>query len=618
MQAYSPLFESFMQECLHEKHKHASSPLQALIIKVQYALTQSTPLSRATKARLASFSRDLDSPMKVAVIGQFSSGKSTFLNALLGAAILPSGITPVTAKVCELAFGDELALEVHYKNGLVLHRPVGYLAEVDSMENEKIAHYRLLAPLPLLKEVSFIDTPGFNSQNESDTDTTNNLLAKVDGIIWLSLIDNVGKSSEKEVLQKHLQRYANKSLCVLNQKDRLKNDEEIATSLDYARKAFEGFFDEVVAISARGALEGRADSNINAVMDFINDKLRGQATKAKEYRIRRGLREILLLESKRLHRSNQAFRDLERRLGVYVEQVRFQSLQSGLEKRLKKLFGAFDSQLSALAEEIYHSFESKEVVIVRESKSKLGLKKRLEQKKILSALPKERLLSLLGNEDGDFARDLKQLGSSLSDFAAAFKEFIEEQLGDLRNEVLEEWRPAMLKTLQFGRSPDDNSDLALGRMVLDRRFWVETLDCEILRDYEIGLLHCAYLLQEELHCIQKLLSLDFGNALALTLERLNFEVENALSKHRKDPDLLPLYNPTIEAVRNLLNTGLHYGFLQERLSLNFSLYKRALWNLTEELGRLKDKKASLLRGWIAANDEKKIRLRKCLEEVRGF
>ena len=167
--------------------------------------------------------------MKVAVIGQFSSGKSTFLNALLGVAILPSGITPVTAKVCELAFGDELALEVHYKNGLVLHRPVGYLAEVDSMENEKIAHYRLLAPLPLLKEVSFIDTPGFNSQNESDTDTTNNLLAKVDGIIWLSLIDNVGKSSEKEVLQKHLQRYANKSLCVLNQKDRLKNDEEIAT-----------------------------------------------------------------------------------------------------------------------------------------------------------------------------------------------------------------------------------------------------------------------------------------------------------------------------------------------------------------------------------------------------
>ncbi len=38
-------------------------------------------------------------PMEVAITGQFSAGKSTFLNALLSRNILPTGITPVTSKV---------------------------------------------------------------------------------------------------------------------------------------------------------------------------------------------------------------------------------------------------------------------------------------------------------------------------------------------------------------------------------------------------------------------------------------------------------------------------------------------------------------------------------------
>ena len=33
-------------------------------------------------------------PMEIAITGQFSSGKSTFLNALLARNILPTGITP--------------------------------------------------------------------------------------------------------------------------------------------------------------------------------------------------------------------------------------------------------------------------------------------------------------------------------------------------------------------------------------------------------------------------------------------------------------------------------------------------------------------------------------------
>ena len=51
-------------------------------------------------------------PMEVAIVGQFSSGKSTFLNALLSKDILPTGITPVTSKVNFINYAKEYKLKV--------------------------------------------------------------------------------------------------------------------------------------------------------------------------------------------------------------------------------------------------------------------------------------------------------------------------------------------------------------------------------------------------------------------------------------------------------------------------------------------------------------------------
>lgn len=95
----------------------------------------------------------------------------------------------------------------------------------------------------------FVDTPGLNSQASSDTQTTQNVLKEVDGIIWLSLIDNAGKMSELKVLEEYLGEYQNKSLCVLNQKDKF-TPEQIEETVAYVKTAFGEFFSEVVPISA--------------------------------------------------------------------------------------------------------------------------------------------------------------------------------------------------------------------------------------------------------------------------------------------------------------------------------------------------------------------------------
>ena len=53
----------------------------------------------------------------VAVAGEFKRGKSTMLNALLGAKILPAKCTPTTATVNRITYGAEPALRICYRDG---------------------------------------------------------------------------------------------------------------------------------------------------------------------------------------------------------------------------------------------------------------------------------------------------------------------------------------------------------------------------------------------------------------------------------------------------------------------------------------------------------------------
>ncbi|MGB9801634.1 MAG: dynamin family protein, partial [Arcobacter sp.] len=300
-------------------------------------------------------------PMEVAITGQFSSGKSTFLNALLSKNILPTGITPVTSKVNFLNYGEEYKLKITYYSGAQEYAPIEAIADfTDQRKSEmsEIKYLTLYAPMDILKDISFVDTPGLNSQSQSDTDTTRKVLRDVGGIIWLTLIDNAGKKSEAEVLEEYMEQFKNKSLCVLNQKDKF-TQEQIETTTKYVREKFSKYFAQVTPISAKMALQARAhdkdvlmndeyekfisefkndlknneveslnffenkfkeyknkiskinlqdsknniklqeESNIQKVIDFIENTIRPQALESKEFAIKRdlmGICDILVSE----------------------------------------------------------------------------------------------------------------------------------------------------------------------------------------------------------------------------------------------------------------------------------------------------------------------------------
>jgi GTP-binding protein EngB required for normal cell division len=135
--------------------------------------------------------RALEDTFDVAIVGRVSSGKSSLVNALLGAAILPTGVLPVTAFPTRLRRGSEARLHVEYANGrhetASIDRIGEFVTETGNPGNEKRL-IRLLVSYPsasLPAEVVFVDTPGLGSVTSGSALQTYAYLPRCDHATYL-------------------------------------------------------------------------------------------------------------------------------------------------------------------------------------------------------------------------------------------------------------------------------------------------------------------------------------------------------------------------------------------------------------------------------------------------
>ena len=228
-------------------------------------------LSLNYKKELENLIFSLDKKPLIAIIGQFSSGKSSLLNLILKKDILPTGAVPVTFKPTFLRFGKEYLLRVEFEDGSDELADISelelYTDQRKSLKEAKSLH--IFAPIALLEKITLVDTPGLNA-NETDTITTFNELLNFHAAVWLSLIDNAGKKSEEEAIRANLSLLGEKSICVLNQKDKL-DENELKIVLNYAKSVFGKYFQKIIAISCKEARDEKTyeKSNLISLLEFL-------------------------------------------------------------------------------------------------------------------------------------------------------------------------------------------------------------------------------------------------------------------------------------------------------------------------------------------------------------
>jgi predicted GTPase len=163
-------------------------------------------------------------------VGQFKRGKSTLLNALIGEAILPTGVAPVTSAITVMRYGLDRAAVVVFKDGR--RRPIGvddvpaFVTEARNPENERaVAAVEIFSPTPLLASgMCLVDTPGLGSVFQHNTDATRAFVPHVDAALVVLGIDPPITADELALVIE-VSRQVDHLIFVLNKVDRLNADE---------------------------------------------------------------------------------------------------------------------------------------------------------------------------------------------------------------------------------------------------------------------------------------------------------------------------------------------------------------------------------------------------------
>jgi GTP-binding protein EngB required for normal cell division len=199
------------------------------------------------------------------VVGQFKRGKTSLINALLGAEILPVAVVPLTSIVTIITWGEALRIKVYFNDGKIAEikseNLVEYVTEKGNPKNAKDVHEVILTyPSPYLKDgVRLIDTPGVGSIYQHNTDVAYQYLPKSDAALFLLSVDQPMSKAELDFL-KDVKEYSNKIFFVLNKADYLR-ESDLKESIEFSRNRLKETMSSEVKlfpISARLALEGAA------------------------------------------------------------------------------------------------------------------------------------------------------------------------------------------------------------------------------------------------------------------------------------------------------------------------------------------------------------------------
>ena len=245
----------------------------------------------------------LDRPLLVTVMGEFNSGKSTFVNALIGEEVAPMGITPTTATINVLKYGAERKGRVVYHDDEV--REVAWadvpklLKGLDAAEAKRIRVVEVLYPLETLQRVNVVDTPGLNSIHPEHEETARKFIAEADAVLWLFTVDQAAKATEGEALGK-IKAAGKKILGVINKIDRC-TPEELARIIEHVQDALGEHLETVVPFAARQALQARkasddallAASNYPALASALEERFFSRARAIKREAATTRLRQLL-------------------------------------------------------------------------------------------------------------------------------------------------------------------------------------------------------------------------------------------------------------------------------------------------------------------------------------
>ncbi len=157
--------------------------------------------------------------------GQFSRGKTTLLNAMLGMERLPTGVVPVTSVITAVSHNARERVVLHFQNSnlsreIPLSELSGWITEQANPGNSRrIEMAEVQLPSELLRRGAFfVDTPGLGSAVLENTATTHRFLPQIDALVLVTSFE-VPLSSDELLFLSRARALGRKLFVVVNKLD---------------------------------------------------------------------------------------------------------------------------------------------------------------------------------------------------------------------------------------------------------------------------------------------------------------------------------------------------------------------------------------------------------------
>ena len=407
------------------------------------------------------------------VLGAFKRGKSTLINALLGDALLPTAIIPLTSVVTILTYGEQLKIEVLFNNGqrrqITQKELVDYITERGNPGNRKgVREVEITYPSEYLKDgVCIIDTPGVGSVYSHNTEVAYNYLPQVDAAVFVVTVDPPLSAAEHEFIR-DIRDYVHKLFFILNKIDYVAEAErqealEFTAHILQADLATEQV--KIFPMSAKMALEGKTNGHPElleaSLLPQFEEHLRQflYREKGRVFLLScvsgalKAITDSTLALKVERQASSLPLKELEEKIARFdlelqgLEKEREMSLLL-LDGRLKAVIAQVDADLEAFRKETTTRLH-REVEAIFHQKSRTAGDLRQEMENFLFSALKdvfttwrrqeiEKLSQVLGDTHQDFAQRINSILERLTQLTARIFDFslrgfaVEEAFSELQ------------------------------------------------------------------------------------------------------------------------------------------------------------------------------------------
>jgi GTP-binding protein EngB required for normal cell division len=212
---------------------------------------------------------------RIAIMGEFSSGKSTLCNVLMGARPLLEKVTATQLPPVWLSYGPDDA----YTMGLDGHAYDLDLAELDRVSLETTEHVRIFMKSDILRYCDLIDMPGISDPSMS-SEVWERMAHLADAVLWCTHATQAWRQSESGVWSTFPQEMRQNSVLLITRFDKILGDSDRAKVVKRVKQETENLFAEVFPVSLLQAMRAGdneekwhssgADAFTTALFDIIH------------------------------------------------------------------------------------------------------------------------------------------------------------------------------------------------------------------------------------------------------------------------------------------------------------------------------------------------------------